>query len=161
MKIGTAGSVGALLLLSWSMVEQPSGYLAIFSALLFMVMFSVSWRAGCWVLISEIFPPRIKSYAMSLAISLMWVFNFLVTQFFPVINEIPVLYQTFHGAFSFWIFAAINLLCLMFLIHYVPETRGVALDDIEQLLAGRIQQNHPIPLSTVTKAPDNKLGDKL
>ncbi|WP_071290353.1 sugar porter family MFS transporter [Erwinia billingiae] len=161
MKIGTAGSVGALLLLSWSMVEQQSGYLAIFSALLFMVMFSVSWGAGCWVLISEIFPPRIKSYAMSLAISLMWVFNFLVTQFFPVINEIPVLYQTFHGAFSFWIFAAINLLCLIFLIRYVPETRGVALDDIEQLLAGRIQQNHPIPLSTVTKVSDNNLGDKL
>lgn len=138
MKFGTMGSVVALLLLSWSMYSQQSGYLAIFAALLFMVMFAISWGAGCWVLISEIFPPRIKGYAMGMAVSLMWIFNFLVTQFFPMINEIPVLQQAFHGAFTMWIFAALNLCCLFFLIRFVPETRGVALEDIEQLLSARL-----------------------
>jgi len=138
MKLGTIGAIIALLLLSWSMYTQQSGYVAIGSALLFMMMFAISWGAGCWVLISEIFPPRIKSYAMGLAVSLMWIFNFLVTQFFPVLNEIPALQQAFHGAFSFWIFTAINLFCLIFLVRFVPETRGVALDDIEQLLASRM-----------------------
>lgn len=139
MKAGTIGSIASLLLLSWSMLNQQSGYLAIFSALLFMVMFAISWGAGCWVLIAEIFPPRIKSYAMGLAVSLMWIFNFLVTQFFPVLNDIPALQQAFHGAFSFWIFAALNLFCLLFLLRFVPETRGVALEHIEQLLASRMK----------------------
>lgn len=141
MKLGTLGSICALLLLSWSMLHQQSGYLAITSALLFMVTFAISWGAGCWVLIAEIFPPRIKSYGMGLAVSLMWIFNFLVTQFFPVLNQIHALQQAFHGAFSFWVFAILNLFCLVFLVRFVPETRGVALDDIEQLLARRMTKN--------------------
>lgn len=160
MKIGTIGSILSLLLLSLSMLNPNSGYLAICSALLFMVMFAISWGAGCWVLISEIFPPRIKSYAMGMAVSFMWIFNFLVTQFFPVLNEIPVLQQAFNGAFSFWIFAAINLFCLLFLIRYVPETRGVALDDIEQLLADRIQLNNTSHSSAVSSASTENLGGK-
>ncbi|RTY58364.1 MFS transporter [Pantoea sp. YU22] len=160
MKLGTVGAIIALLLLSWSMYTQQSGYLAIISALLFMMMFAISWGAGCWVLISEIFPPRIKSYAMGLAVSLMWIFNFLVTQFFPVLNEIPALQQAFHGAFSFWIFAAINLFCLIFLLRFVPETRGVALDDIEQLLASRmnpVSASSTVPMaSTATNNMEGK-----
>lgn len=160
MKVGTVGSILALLLLSWSMLNQQSGYLAIFSALLFMMMFAISWGAGCWVLISEIFPPRIKGFAMGLAVSFMWVFNFLVTQFFPVLNEIPALQQAFHGAFSFWIFAAINLFCLVFLFRFVPETRGVALDDIEQLLSSHIEQLRNVAPSTVSSVSANSSGDK-
>ena len=156
MKVGTVGAIIALLLLSWSMLNQQSGYLAIFSALLFMMMFAISWGAGCWVLISEIFPPRIKGYAMGLAVSFMWIFNFLVTQFFPMLNEIPALQQAFHGAFSFWIFAAINLFCLIFLMRFVPETRGVALNDIEQLLASRMQRTAPAETAIST----NSLGGK-
>jgi MFS transporter, SP family, xylose:H+ symportor len=152
MKVGTVGSIASLLLLSWSMLHQQSGYLAIFSALLFMVMFAISWGAGCWVLIAEIFPPRIKSYAMGLAVSLMWIFNFLVTQFFPVLNDIPALQQAFHGAFSFWIFAALNLFCLLFLLRFVPETRGVALEDIEQLLASRMKLT-TTPSATSVSSP--------
>lgn len=160
MKLGTIGAIIALLLLSWSMYTQQSGYFAIGSALLFMMMFAISWGAGCWVLISEIFPPRIKSYAMGLAVSLMWIFNFLVTQFFPVLNEIPALQQAFNGAFSFWIFAAINLFCLIFLVRFVPETRGVALDDIEQLLASRMNLgsiSSAVPIaSTETNSMEGK-----
>ncbi|MFS2223727.1 sugar porter family MFS transporter [Pantoea sp. B65] len=161
MKAGTVGSIVALLLLSWSMLNQQNGYLAIFSALIFMVTFAISWGAGCWVLISEIFPPRIKGYAMGIAVSLMWIFNFLVTQFFPMLNEIPSLQQAFHGAFSFWIFAALNLFCLFFLIRFVPETRGVALDDIEQLLAHRLSK-HPsdTPATVASPVAPNRVRGK-
>jgi MFS transporter, SP family, xylose:H+ symportor len=125
-----------------------------------MMMFAISWGAGCWVLISEIFPPRIKGYAMGLAVSLMWIFNFLVTQFFPVLNGIPALQQAFHGAFSFWIFAAINLFCLLFLLRFVPETRGVALDDIEQLLASRMKSGKASSSATVASVSTNSMEGK-
>lgn len=161
MKTGTVGSVLALLLLSWSMLSHQSGYLAIFAALLFMVMFAISWGAGCWVLISEIFPPRIKGYAMGMAVSLMWIFNFLVTQFFPLINQIPLLQQAFHGAFTMWIFAALNLFCLFFLIRFVPETRGVALDDIEQLLSSCIKTTKNQHDDSVVTVTQNGMRGKL
>ncbi|ACO79519.1 sugar transporter [Azotobacter vinelandii CA] len=134
MKFGTIGSIVGLLLISYSMYTHHSGYLSIFAALFFMAMFGISWSAGCWVLLSEIFPPRIRSHATGLAVTLMWAFNFLVTQFFPMINEIPVLQESFNGAFTMWIFVAFNLFCLFFLIRYLPETRGVALDDMEALI---------------------------
>ena len=139
MKIGTAGCILGLLLISWSMYTHNSGYLSIGSALFFMVMFAISWGSGCWVLISEIFPPRIKGYAMGMAITLMWVFNFLVTQFFPMINEITYLKESFNGAFAMWVFAGLNMFCFFFLHRYVPETKGIALDDIESLIENHIQ----------------------
>ncbi|MFM2478553.1 sugar porter family MFS transporter [Celerinatantimonas sp. MCCC 1A17872] len=138
MQFGTLGSVVSLLIISYSMYTHSTGYIAIFGALLFMVMFAISWGAGCWVLISEIFPARIKGFSMGLAVMLMWIVNFLVAQFFPMINDIPVLQEHFNGAFSMWIFAALNLFCLFFLTRYVPETKGVNLENIEQLLSDHI-----------------------
>lgn len=71
---------------------------------------------------------------MGFAVMLMWMVNFLVSQVFPMINDIPILQETCNGAFTMWIFAALNGFCLFFLSRYVPETKGVALEDIEDLL---------------------------
>ncbi|HBT4924952.1 sugar porter family MFS transporter [Klebsiella pneumoniae] len=139
MKIGTLGSILSLLTLSYSMYTYSSGYIAISSVLVFMVMFAISWGSGCWVLISEIFPPRIKGYAMGLAVGLMWVFNFSVTQVFPMINEIPTLKENFNGAFTMWIFVGMNIFCFYFLSRYIPETKGVALENIETILQERLE----------------------
>lgn len=150
MQIGTIGSIAALLIISYSMYFHQTGYLAIFGALFFMVMFAISWGSGCWVLISEIFPTRIKGYSMGLAVMVMWIINFVVAQVFPMINDIPALQQAFNGAFSMWIFAAFNLFCLYFLTRYVPETKGVALDDIEGLLERHMQHLSGNELKTTT-----------
>lgn len=138
MKVGTVGAILSLLALSWSMYTHSTGYVAVTAVLVFMFMFAISWGSGCWVLIGEIFPPRIKGYAMGMAVSFMWLFNVLVTQFFPMINEIPLLQQHFNGAFAMWIFVVLNIFCFFFLSRYIPETRGVALEEIEALLAQRL-----------------------
>lgn len=139
MKIGTVGSIISLLMISYSMYTHHTGYFSIMSALIFIVMFAISWGSGCWVLISEIFPARIKEYGMGFAVMLMWMVNFVVAQLFPMINDIPILQETFNGAFTMWIFAALNGFCLFFLSRYVPETKGVALEDIEDLLQQHMQ----------------------
>ena len=63
----------------------------------------------------------------------MWISNFLITLVFPIVNDNAWLQEQFHGAFSMWIFVAFNMVCYWFLSRYVPETRGVALEDIEKV----------------------------
>ena len=56
-----------------------------------------------------------------------------------MLYEVITLQEAFNGAFSMWIFAGLNVFCLYFLTRYVPETKGVALEDIEDLLANHMQ----------------------
>ncbi|ATA22538.1 SP family xylose:H+ symportor-like MFS transporter [Gibbsiella quercinecans] len=140
MKIGTIGSIIGLLIASYGLYNHDTGYITIFGMLFFMLLFAASWSVGCWVLISEIFPERIKGIGMGLAVSLMWIANFLISQFFPVINENAFLQAQFGGAFSMWIFVVFNLVCYIFIARYVPETKGVSLEDIEHIATLKLQQ---------------------
>lgn len=72
-----------------------------------MLLFAVSWSVGAWVLISEVFPEKIKGFGMGLAVSLMWIANFLISLLFPVINDNAWLQETFGGAFSMWILSSL------------------------------------------------------
>lgn len=140
MKIGTVGSMIGLLIVSYGLYTQDTGYMTIFGILFFMLLFSIGWGSGAWVLISEIFPERIRSFGMSLAVSCLWIANFVITQLFPVVNDNAYLQDNFHGAFSMWLFVGFNALCFWFLHRYVPETKGVSLEDIEQLAEQKMQQ---------------------
>ncbi|MBS0847822.1 sugar porter family MFS transporter [Citrobacter sp. JGM124] len=140
MKIGTIGSILGLLIASWGMYTHDSGYITIFGILFFMLLFAMGWGAGAWVLISEIFPEKIRGIGMSLAVSLMWVANFLITLLFPIVNDNTWLQANFNGAFSMWIFVVFNIICYIFLSKYVPETKGVALADIERVAAEKMHK---------------------
>ena len=135
MKLGTVGATLGLLIASWGLYTQDSGYVTVFGILLFMVTFAMGWGAGAWVLIAEIFPEKIRNMGMSLAVSLMWVANFVITLLFPIVNDNTWLQSHFNGAFSMWIFVGFNLVCYLFLVKFVPETKGVALEDIEKVAA--------------------------
>lgn len=60
MKIGTIGSIVGLLIASYGLYTHDTGYITIFGILFFMLLFAVSWSVGAWVLISEVFPEKIK-----------------------------------------------------------------------------------------------------
>ncbi|MCT7004762.1 MFS transporter, partial [Salmonella enterica subsp. enterica serovar Carrau] len=80
----------------WALYSQATGYFALFGMLFFMIFYALSWGVGAWVLISEIFPNRMRSQGMSISVVFMWMGNFLVSQFFPMINENPYLLSHFH-----------------------------------------------------------------
>lgn len=142
MKIGTIGATLGLLIASWGLYAHDTGYLTVFGILLFMVTFAMGWGAGAWVLISEIFPEKIRNMGMSLAVSMMWVANFIITLLFPVVNDNTWLQAHFNGAFSMWLFVGFNVVCYFFLVKFVPETKGVALEDIEKVAALKMSK-HP------------------
>ncbi|ERK06452.1 Major myo-inositol transporter IolT [Serratia fonticola AU-P3(3)] len=153
MRWGTLGTIVGLLITSYALYTQATGYFALFGMLFFMVFYAMSWGVGAWVLVSEIFPNRMRSQGMSIAVGCMWLANFVVAQSFPMINDQPYLFSTFHGAFPMWVFAACCLFSYWFIARFIPETKGVSLERMEDVvMAKRYRQ----PLSEIVTAEDGK-----
>ena len=79
-----------------------------------------------WLLIAEIFPSRVRAQGVGYANVAMNVMNCFISLIFPTVLSY------FGGAVTFWIFAGINIFCLVFAIRFVPETRGKTLAQIER-----------------------------
>ncbi|OOF59217.1 sugar porter family MFS transporter [Rodentibacter myodis] len=137
MKTGAVGAALGLLITAYAMYTQNPGYLALFGMIFFMIFYAFSWGVGMWVLIGEIFPNHMRAQGLSIAVSFNWIFNFVVSQSFPMMNENPYLLEKFHGAFPMWLFAACCIVGFFFLIRYVPETKGVSLEKMESLLLAK------------------------
>jgi SP family sugar porter-like MFS transporter len=95
--------------------------------------YAMSLAPATWVVIAEIFPNRIRSSAMSIAITALWTACFVLTFTFPLLNA------ALGAAGTFWTYAAICLAGLVFLTFRLPETRGKTLEQIEtNLRMGKI-----------------------
>jgi MFS transporter, SP family, arabinose:H+ symporter len=93
----------------------------------FVAGHAVGNGAVCWVIISEIFPTKVRGRAMSVAITSLWVFAFLGNQLFPIMQK------HLGNAGTFWCFSAAALVNLLYVAFLVPETKGRSLEDIEKL----------------------------
>jgi sugar porter (SP) family MFS transporter len=87
--------------------------------------FAMSLAPAVWVVISEIFPNRLRSGAVSVAVTALWAACFLLTYTFPMLNA------KLGAAGTFWTYAAICLAGAMFLAVRLPETKGKTLEEIE------------------------------
>ncbi len=97
------------------------GAIACFAATLGPVM---------WVLISEIFPNRIRGLAMAISVFSLWVANFVLSYTFPILNE------GLGASTTFWLYAAINVAGFFYILKAVPETKNKTLEEIECELIG-------------------------
>jgi sugar porter (SP) family MFS transporter len=93
-------------------------------------LYAMSLAPVTWVLLSEIFPNKIRGLAMSVAVSSLWIACFLVTFSFPILN------QRLGAAGTFWTYAAICFAGFLFIWRCVPETKGKTLEEIEAELTG-------------------------
>jgi SP family arabinose:H+ symporter-like MFS transporter len=78
-----------------------------------------------WIIISEIFPARIRGRAASVGVFTIWVACYIVAQTFPVLKE------TAGGAITFWIYGGCSLASFLFVLCMLPETKGRTLEEIE------------------------------
>jgi sugar porter (SP) family MFS transporter len=93
-------------------------------------VYSMSLAPVTWVIISEIFPNRIRGAAMAVAVSSLWIACFVITYTFPLLNK----KLGAHG--TFWLYAAICVLGFFFILWRLPETKGKSLEQIEHDLDG-------------------------
>lgn len=133
---GTSGMFVALSVVGYAAYCHLAGTWLLPFLLLFMASFSISWGPVVWVLLSEIFPNNVRSLALSIAVFIQWVANFLVSQTFPVIKDNPTLVATFHGAFPFIVYALFCILAFLFIWKYVPETKNKTLEEMHQVWEG-------------------------
>ena len=90
--------------------------------------YAMSLAPVTWVVISEIFPNRIRGAAMSVAVTSLWIACFILTYSFPILNA------NLGPAGTFWLYAAICVGGLIFIFAKLPETKGKTLEQIEKEL---------------------------
>ncbi|MCD8073253.1 MAG: D-xylose transporter XylE, partial [Alistipes sp.] len=100
------------------------------STLVFIIIytasFMMSWGPICWVLISEIFPNRIRGQVVAIAVAAQWAANFLISSTYPPMME-------FSGAFTYGFYGLMAVISALFVWKMVPETKGKTLEQMEGL----------------------------
>ncbi|MCQ1057674.1 MFS transporter, partial [Photobacterium sp. ZSDE20] len=155
MKYGTFGCAVGMTVVGYVLYTGTEGYAALFALCLYVVSYATSWGCACWTMISEIFPNSIRSRAMSIAVGAQWFTGFIVTQSFPMLNDNAFLREHFNGAFSFWLFAILSLICMFVVVRFVPETKGVSLEKMEEVMAKKLGKKVPAPAATEAQANAN------
>ncbi len=107
---------------------NETGWLLIALILLTIAFYSTGLAPTVWVIISEIFPNKIRGVAMSVATFFLWVACYLLTLTFPVFVE------WFSSAVTFGIYAVICLSGAFVVWRYLPDTKGVSLEELENRL---------------------------
>lgn len=132
--IGLIGMVVSLVLLgvvfSLGSTSGAAGLLATICLGLYIASFAIRFGPVFWLIISEIYPLRIRGTAMSVASIANWGSNFLVALTFPV------LLAALGGAGSFWLFAVLGIVAWIFVYFRVPETKNRTLEEIEASFRG-------------------------
>jgi SP family xylose:H+ symportor-like MFS transporter len=132
MLIGFCGMGVALLALSIAAYTQQTGVWTLIFMLGYIACFALSVGPVTWVLLSEIFPNRIRGRAMAIATVCLWLANLVVTQTFPMMDKNEWLLGKFHHAFPFWVYGVLCVVALLFVRRFVPETKGRTLEEIEK-----------------------------
>jgi sugar porter (SP) family MFS transporter len=125
--IGMVISLGALgFAFKMTALSGALKWIAVGSLILYIASFAVSLGTVAWVIISEVFPLKIRGRAMSLATMSNWIFNFTVAMTFLTLIE------KLGKAGTFWLYAVLGILGWIFCYIFMPETKGYTLEQIEE-----------------------------
>jgi len=97
----------------------------------YIASFGIGWGGVCWVYPSEFFPMDVKGRAMSTSVGSQWLANFLIAFLVPLQVDLLHLWGTF-------VFYSVALLLIFLIVYmYVPETKGVPMEDMDMLFGKR------------------------
>ncbi|NGX62955.1 MAG: putative metabolite transport protein CsbC [Candidatus Anoxychlamydiales bacterium] len=125
--VGILGMVASLGVLGIGFLEstKATSIISIVSLMTYVSFFAISLGPVAWLIISEIYPMGIRGRAMGIAIFANWTCNYIVSLTFLTLVD-------FLGkSGTFWLYAAIGLLALWFVIKKIPETKGKELKEIQ------------------------------
>ena len=134
MIIGALGMSLSMFALGSAFFFESMGIGALIFMLVYVASFAMSWGPVTWVLLSEIFPNKIRGRAMALAVAFQWVSNYLVSVTFPMMDKNSYLIEKFNHGFSYWIYGVMGILAMLTVWKFVPETKGKSLEDMEKIL---------------------------
>ncbi|NND08790.1 MAG: sugar porter family MFS transporter [Saprospiraceae bacterium] len=128
MMLGAAGLAGVYALMGTAYFLHISGWPLLLLVVLAIACYATSLAPVTWVVLSEIFPNRIRGAAMAAATVSLWLASFLLTYTFPILN------QVFGASGTFWLYGIICIAGFLFIYYLLPETKGRSLEEIERTL---------------------------
>jgi SP family arabinose:H+ symporter-like MFS transporter len=128
MLIGAGGLAGIYAILGAGYYFHSTGIHMLILVVSAIACYAMSLAPITWVVISEIFPNRIRGAAMSVAVSSLWVGCTVLTLTFPYLKA----GLGAHGAF--WLYGVICVIGFVVILMKLPETKGKSLEDIEREL---------------------------
>lgn len=128
MLIGAAGLAIIYVVLGVGYAIGLQGWPILALVLAAIGCYSMSLAPITWVILSEIFPNRIRGAAMAVSVSSLWIACFILTITFPVLQKL------LNMAGVFWLYAAICIAGFFYILRHLPETKGKTLEEIEKEL---------------------------
>jgi len=128
MFMGSIGYIVSLLGVAWAIYSGAEGFVVVAFVCAFVGSHAIGQGAVIWVFISEIFPNAVRANGMSLGTGTHWVLAAIITMVTPVVLA------TFTPVTIFSFFASMMILQLLWVIFYMPETKGVPLEELQQQL---------------------------
>lgn len=135
--IGAVLMAISMICLGATFFVQSVGKGALIFMLFYIAGFALSWGPIVWVMLSEMFPNKIRGAAMSIAVAVQWVSNFLVSWTFPMMDENSTLVAIFHHGFAYWVYGLMCIVSGVFVWKMVPETKGKTLEEMEVLWSSK------------------------
>jgi len=133
MIIGASGMAFFMFALGIAFFIKSVGMGALIFMLGYVACFAMSWGPATWVLLSEIFPNRIRSKVMAIAVAAQWISNWLVSVTFPMMDDSSFLVGLFNHGFTYWVYGLMGVLAAIFVWKFVPETKGKTLEQMDIL----------------------------
>jgi SP family sugar porter-like MFS transporter len=128
MLLGAGGLAGIYLILGGCYFFNVSGIFMVILCVLAIACYAMTLGPITWVLISEIFPNRVRAVAVATSTLFLWLGSFTLTLSFPVLNG------SLGTSGTFWIYTAICAAAYLYLYKALPETKGKSLEQIENEL---------------------------
>jgi Sugar (and other) transporter. len=128
MMIGAGGLAGIYLILGTCYFFQVSGWFMVVLVVMAIGCYAMSLGPVTWVLLSEIFPNRVRGMAMAAATVALWIGCFTLTYTFPLLNSV------LGSSGTFWIYSLICASGFIFIYRVLPETKGKSLEELEKEL---------------------------
>ncbi len=124
---GTAVQFISFALVGWFYHIHGSGLAVLILVMSFVAGHAFGNGVACWVIISEIYPTKVRGRGMSIATTALWLVGYLGNQLFPIMQK----HLGSDG--TFWCFSAGALLTIILVGWLIPETKGRSLEEITKL----------------------------
>lgn len=126
LMVGSIGMAVGMFAISGLAYFEIIGISTLVFIIVYTASFMMSWGPICWVLISEIYPNKIRGRAVAVAVVAQWAANYFISSTYPAMME-------FSGAVTYGFYGLMSLVSFFFVWKMVPETKGKTLEEMENL----------------------------
>lgn len=129
MIIGATGMGTSLFVMGFAGASGEAGSGLLIWVIIYIASFALSLGPVVWVLLSEIFPNKIRSLAMATCTVFLWLTNSIVSQTFVMMDRNEALIEKYNHGFPFFIYGSLCIVTVIFVFFFLPETKGRSLEE--------------------------------